>query len=51
MKYEEVERLLDTYSLEEILELNELTETDVLFFLLEKHFVKVPDPCPVDLYG
>jgi len=49
ISYHEVENLLETYDLEEILELNELTEADVLFFLLEKNFVFLPEPLPVDL--
>lgn len=49
MKYEDIERLLDTYSLTEILELNELTETDVLYHLINSNYIKVPEPVPVDL--
>lgn len=43
------EKYLETYSLEEILELNELTEVDALMFLVEQEFVVLPDPKPVDL--
>lgn len=43
------ERYLATYSLEEILELNELTEADALFFMVEEEFLKLPSVKPVDL--
>ena len=46
--YREAEKILDTYSLEEILEQNELTEADVLLFLIEEEFVELPEPKPVD---
>ena len=46
---ESVERVLQTYSLEEIFEVNEVTEEEVLFFLLDKEFIKLPNPRPVDL--
>lgn len=45
----EIERILDTYSLEEIFQLNGLTEEDVLTFLVEQNFVSLPDPRPVDV--
>jgi len=44
-----IEKTLDTYSFEEILELNDLTEEDVLTFLVDKEFIELPDPRPVDL--
>jgi hypothetical protein len=47
--YRECEKLLDTYTLEEIFELNDLTEVEVLEFLLEEEFVEIPNPKPVDL--
>lgn len=42
-------KVLQTYSFEEILELNELTEEDVLLFLVEEEFLQLPNPKPVDL--
>lgn len=42
------ERLLETYSLEEILEDNDLTEEDVLSLLIEQDLVILPVE-PVDL--
>jgi hypothetical protein len=44
-----IEVVLQTYSLEEILELNEWTEADVLLFLVEQDFVTLPNPRPADL--
>jgi hypothetical protein len=45
----DVEHILDTYSLEEILELNDLTEEDVLIHLIKFRMVELPDPKPVDV--
>jgi len=45
------ERYLETYSLEEILEWNEVTEAEVLMFLVEKQFISLPNPMPVDCHG
>jgi len=42
-------KVLQTYSLDDILELNELTEEDILLFLVEEDFLKLPNPRPVDL--
>jgi len=36
LDYNEAERLLEVYSLEEILEVNDLTEADVLVTLFEE---------------
>lgn len=47
MNIEDIERLLETYTLEEILEMNDLTEADVLFFLVEEEFITLPEPKPV----
>lgn len=44
-----IEKYLDTYSLEEILELNELTEADALNHLVQTGLVRLPDPEPIDL--
>lgn len=46
--YEEAEHLLETYSFEELLELNELTEADVLRFLLDEEFIEAPEIKPLD---
>jgi len=46
----EIENILDTYDLEEIFELNDLTSEDVLYFLVEEKFVTLPDPKPIDIY-
>lgn len=50
MDYREVENILSTYTLDEILELNDCTEVDILYFLLEKEFLQMPNPKPVDIY-
>jgi hypothetical protein len=42
------EKYLETYSLEEILELNEKTEAEVLLFLVEEEFLELPTIRPVD---
>lgn len=47
---QEIEKYLRTYSLEEIFEINELTEEDVLYYLVEQEFLELPDPSPVDIY-
>jgi len=45
--YKEIKNILDTYSFEEVLELNELTEEDVLLFLVEERIVKLPKEKPL----
>lgn len=47
MNYEEVEKCLDVYTLEEVLELNDVTEVDALYFMVKEHFVELPDPEPL----
>lgn len=47
MTIEEIEIILNTYSLEEIFEMNDLQEADVLFLLYEEGLVNLPDPKPV----
>lgn len=42
------EHILETYSLEEILEYNDLDEADVLRHLLTYSIVDIPEPHPVD---
>jgi len=46
--YEEAEHLLETYSFEELLDFNELTEADVLRFLLDEDFLEIPAVKPLD---
>lgn len=48
MKYEIAEHILQTYSLLDILEFNELDEADVLCFLVEQEFLDIPLPYPAD---
>lgn len=45
-----VEKLLETYSFEEVLELNDLTEIDVLQILLKHRHINLPEILPVDLW-
>ncbi len=40
--------ILETYTLEEILELNDKTAEDCLEFLVEEGFVKLPSIKPLD---
>lgn len=42
-------KYLETYTLEELFELNDLTEEDILKFLVEAEFLVLPTPKPVDL--
>ena len=51
MSYEDIEHILETYSLDDILEFNELSEVDVLFFLIQQRFLELPNPKPVDYNG
>ena len=39
---------LEVYSLEEILEYNDITEEELLMFLLDERFLKLPDVEPLD---
>lgn len=48
MLIDKVESILETYSLDEILEINEVTQEDTLLFLVEQEFVKLPNPEPLD---
>jgi hypothetical protein len=45
--YEEAETLLEVYSFEDILELNELTVEDVLCFLVKEEFLELPEMRPL----
>lgn len=45
---EELEAVLEIYSIEEILELNDLTVADALEFLLDNEIItSLPDPEPI----
>jgi len=40
--------ILDVYSLEDILELNDVTTEEALIFLIEENFIKLPDIKPLE---
>jgi hypothetical protein len=40
--------ILDTYSLEELLELNDITEEEALDFLVTQGFLKLPEIQPLE---
>ena len=40
--------VLDTYSLEEILEMNDLTEEDILRILVTSKIIDLPDVIPLE---
>lgn len=44
----DAEALLETYTLTEILEMNDLTEADALEFLIEEGFIELPEVKPLD---
>ncbi len=46
--YTEAEHLLDTYTLQEIFELNDVDEADVLAFLITEEYIKPPSIKPLD---
>lgn len=43
-------KYLETYSLEELYELNDVTEEEILKFLVETEFLVLPTIKPVDLH-
>lgn len=43
------EKVLQTYSLDEILELNDLTEADLLDLLIENGLIELPEVMPLDV--
>jgi hypothetical protein len=47
MKLREAETILEIYTLEEILDQNDLTEADVLCFLVKEELVFIPEPQPL----
>lgn len=46
----QAEKYLQTYSLQDIFEINELTEEEVLVLLVERSIIELPTPSPCDLY-
>ena len=44
---EKIENYLETYTLEEVIEANDLSTAEVLLFLLEEEFLYLPDPEPL----
>ena len=49
MRLSEIERVLDTYTLEDILDLNDKTEAEILQFLVNSDFLSLPEVLPVDV--
>lgn len=47
MEYDDVENILETYSLEEILEHNDLTEADMINFCVEQGYLELPELIPL----
>jgi hypothetical protein len=45
---DQIERLLQTYDFQDIIDINGLTEEEVLYFLVEQEFVSLPEVKPVD---
>jgi hypothetical protein len=48
VNYNHIEKILQIYTLEEVLELNDLTPEDALLFMSEQEFIKLPNPEPLD---
>lgn len=48
MKLAEAEHLLETYTLEEILNENDLTEADALLYLVQTEFIERPKVTPLE---
>lgn len=51
LSIEEIDKILECYSLEQIIQLNDLTEAEVLLILVEEDVLKLPHILPVDLNG
>ena len=47
MNLEKIENYLETYSFEEVIEANDLSEAEVLLFLVEEEFLFLPEPEPL----
>lgn len=41
--------VLQTYTLPEILEWNDVSEDEALEYMVDKGFIKLPDPKPIDI--
>lgn len=41
--------VLQTYTLSEILEWNDVSEDEALEYMVDKGFIKLPDPKPIDI--
>lgn len=48
MNLKEIENTLQVYDLREVIEHNDLTEADVLLFLVEQRFLELPNPEPLN---
>jgi len=44
----EFNSILEVYDFEDILEMNDLTEEDVLYHLVEQGLIELPNPKPLD---
>lgn len=44
------DKVLETYPLDELFEYNDLTEAEVLEYLIEQGFLSLPEMLPVDVY-
>jgi hypothetical protein len=47
MSVEELENILEVYTLEEIAELNDLSPSEVLQFLVDQEFIELPEILPI----
>jgi hypothetical protein len=45
--FSDIEKILECYTLNEILEANELTEADALHFMATEEFIDLPENTPV----
>lgn len=48
MQRSQYDKVLETYSLDEILEWNNITEEEALEFLVTRDFLSLPNPRPID---
>jgi hypothetical protein len=49
LEYSDTEKVLQIYTLEEVLEHNDLTEVDLLDLLLENNLIRLPPVLPLDI--
>lgn len=47
MNLEKIENYLETYTLQEVIESNDLTEAEVLLYLIEEEYLFLPEPEPL----